>query len=212
MYLVHLHFELGKLAEWFTAIGTIATAIIAVYLANRDNTLRLQAFATVGVAVGTGVPIAQAPRYLWIQVTNVGRRAATITNIGWRSGMFSHRIPIVCCIHSVQSFMPTDGPSFPVKLNDGEVARWWIPFDPWLLNNSTAMLRQRLVKFHLRTTCLQVFTSTNRMLTIKIHRTLRDKLLDLVTPMQQCGLAWQPSPQRPQQCPPHELSMAQQRE
>lgn len=37
MYLVHLNFELGKLAEWFTAIGTIGAVVWALVFARMQK-------------------------------------------------------------------------------------------------------------------------------------------------------------------------------
>jgi hypothetical protein len=170
--------ELGRVTDWLTAIGTIGAVWAALHLANRDNTLRLRAFATVGLIVGGPNPastVAEAPRYVWIHVTNAGRRTAYLTNIGWRSGAVRQGVPWVGYRHFVQSYLPGSGPQLPLKLEDGQTAQWWLPLDEWMDNNSASMSKSP-AWLHMRTTCLQVFTSAGPTLTVKIGSSLRDKM------------------------------------
>ncbi len=111
--------DFGKVTDWLTALGTVGTALTALYLANRDNAVRLQAFATVGLVLGGPNPpssVKAAPRYVWINVTNAGRRAAYVTNIGWRSGVLGQRLTRYGHRHYVQSYLRGSGPQLPLKL------------------------------------------------------------------------------------------------
>lgn len=173
--------ELGKVTDWLTAIGTIGAVWVALYLANRDNKVRLQATCTVGLILGGANPatVADAPRYVWITITNIGRRAAYVTNIGWRSGVLRQGIPWIGYRHFVQAYSPGSGPQLPAKLEDGQSVQWWLPLDDWMANNAASMT-QPPASFHIRTTFLQVFTSTGPPLMVKQGKALRDKMLAFV--------------------------------
>ncbi len=174
--------ELGKVTDWLTAIGTIGAVWAALHLANRDNTVRLQAFVSIGLILGGPNPptsAATAPRYVWINVTNAGRRTAYLTNIGWRSGVVRQGVPWVGYRHFVQSYLPGSGPQLPLKLEDGQSAQWFLPLDDWMNNNAASMSKPP-AWLHMRTTYLQVFTSAGPPHTVKIGRALRDKMVAFV--------------------------------
>jgi hypothetical protein len=177
---MHVTIELGKVTDWLTAAGTIGAVWSALYLANRDNSVRLQAFATVGLKVGgSNASVATVMRYVWINVTNAGRRTAYVTNIGWRSGVLRQGFPLIGYVHSVQSFEPGDGPQLSAKLEDGQSITWFLPLDEWMEANAESMMRPA-AWLHMRTTYLQVFTSTEPPLTVKIGRSLREKMVAFV--------------------------------
>ncbi len=174
--------ELGKVTDWLTAIGTIGAVWAALHLANRDNTVRLQAFVSIGLILGGPNPpasVEEAPRYVWINVTNAGRRTAWVTNIGWRSGVLRQGVPWIGYRHFVQSYLPGSGPQLPVKLEDGQTVQWWLPLDEWMENNAASMSKAPAL-FHVRTTRLQVFTSAGPPVMVKMGKSLRDKMVAFV--------------------------------
>ena len=59
------------------------------------------------------------PKFLCINIVNVGFREALITNIGWRIGLFKKQF-------AIQSVIMNDGMSSPltIKLKDGEEAKY----------------------------------------------------------------------------------------
>src|SRR5688572_17908988 len=79
----------GQLATWLSAIGTIAAVVVALYLARaRDRiTLRLHAYTILLFSPGND----EVPEFVSIEVTNVGRRTATVSQIGWRFGVLRKR-------------------------------------------------------------------------------------------------------------------------
>jgi hypothetical protein len=79
---------------WVSGLATVGAVIAAIRLANRDNTVRLRARATVGVMIGGSLPQMPADQYarcVWINVTNVGRRTVTVTTLGWRPDCYTTR-------------------------------------------------------------------------------------------------------------------------
>jgi hypothetical protein len=179
---MNLTIDLGKVTDWLTAIGTIGAVWAALHLANRDNTVRLRVFVTVGLMVGGNNPpksVEEAPRYVWIHVTNIGRRAAYVTNVGWRSGLMHQRWPWLGYRHFVQMYLPGSGPGWPLKLEDGQTAQWWLPLERWMRDNAASMSKPPAI-LHVRTTHVQIFTSAGPPVTVRISRSLLDKMVAFV--------------------------------
>src|SRR6266478_3283046 len=119
------------IGTWIASIGTVGAVGAAIWIARRDNSVRLRIFATVGqVPADPAVPIER--KHLWITATNIGRRTVTLNLVGWRTGLIHHRIPWVGIKHGVMNVGPPVGPKLPLKLADGDNASWVIPLDDWL--------------------------------------------------------------------------------
>jgi hypothetical protein len=179
---MHVTIDFGKVTDWLTAAGTIGAVWTALYLANRDNSVRVQVHATIGLMLGGSNPptsAAAATRYVWINATNIGRRTAYLTNIGWRSGALRQGLPWIGYLHFAQLYRPGSGPQLPIKLEDGQAASWFLPLNEWMQDNA-ALMSNPPAWVHLRTTYLQVFTSAGAPLTVKINRSLSDKIISFV--------------------------------
>jgi hypothetical protein len=163
---------INTFSGWFSAVGTIAAVIVALYLARQDKRIRLSVFAGYRVIVTQGDPESQRD-YLTIGITNVGHREAQVTTIGWRVGIWRKQ-------YSIQTVMK-DGMSspLPVRLRDGEEARYYIPLTGetrWLEEFAKECLvpnpRKRLLFMWVR-----VHTSVGGTYTARIEKGLREKLL-----------------------------------
>ena len=63
----------NTVGTWVAGIGTIATVITALWLANRDNSVRLRVYAVVGLRIDDNYNPPRTSNFVWISVTNVGR-------------------------------------------------------------------------------------------------------------------------------------------
>ncbi len=113
---------INSFADWFSAVGTVAAVVLAIYLARQDKRVRLR------VSVGYRLLVAHGqteppPGFVLIVVTNIGRREAQVTGVGWKTGLFKYRK------YYVQTTI-RDGISneLPIRLRDGEDAKYSHPF------------------------------------------------------------------------------------
>lgn len=72
---------INTFAPWFSALGSLAAVITALYLARRERTVDLK--ITAGVRVVAAPP--QSPEWcVYVEVVNRGRRRAVVDGIVWR--------------------------------------------------------------------------------------------------------------------------------
>lgn len=102
---------INTFASWFAALGTFLAVVTSLYLARRDMVIRLAVNAGIRKIVLSGQPIVSGQDVVSINVTNVGRRGASVTGIFWKAGIlrpdFFEQVPPA----SIQ---------LPVKLSDGD--------------------------------------------------------------------------------------------
>lgn len=144
---------------------------MSLYLANRYS--RPQAQLTVGhrIAIEPGVKDF-FPEYIQFHVVNTGERPITITQIGWKVGLWRKR-------YAVQMFETMASSPLPVELSHGQEAKWMVPLNAreehWLLRFAKSMLLP-----HLRINCFtlrgQAFTSLGHVFESKPERGLLSKL------------------------------------
>src|SRR4029078_4627353 len=79
---------INTFAPWLSAIGTISAVIVSLYFSTKSRRIDLKVDAVLNTIVPQGMPNRD---YVTISVVNMGHRAATITNIGWRIGFFRKR-------------------------------------------------------------------------------------------------------------------------
>ncbi len=110
----------GSVADWVSGLGSMAAVITALYLASRSQKIKLSGYCGIRLVVSTGGPQQQL---VFLSVTNIGSRTATICNIGMSVGRFKKRHAIIAALKDIYS----DG--IPVTLADGQVAKWGIPLN-----------------------------------------------------------------------------------
>lgn len=118
---------LNVLGTWVSAFGSIAAAVVALYLANRAGAQKVRINVATVITFTAGHPLFQpedeTKRFLRFEVVNTGDRPVRITNLGWRTGFFRK-------FHCVQMIPAVVGNSaMPVSLDHGELASWLIPLD-----------------------------------------------------------------------------------
>ncbi|MET3229988.1 UNVERIFIED_ORG: hypothetical protein ABIC54_002173 [Burkholderia sp. 1263] len=115
----------NAVATCIAAVATFAAVAVSLWLAQRPDHIRLKVTAQHLVLLSAGSP--ERPPYAVVTVTNVGRRPAKVTTIGWQAGRGKS------AKHFVQSVV-RDGMSnsLPTILEDGSEARWFFPLEEWL--------------------------------------------------------------------------------
>lgn len=167
---------INTFADWFAAAGTIAAVVVAIYLARRDKTVRLSINAGVRLIVTPGLK-GPHPEYLSITAVNIGHRGAQITNIGWSVGLFKRQ-------NGIQSTIQ-DGISspIPVRLKDGEEARWMIPLGGktlWLEDFVDKFLQPN-PKIRSRFVSVCIFTSVGTTFRTRVEKGLQERLVEAAT-------------------------------
>jgi len=159
-------------APWFSALGTIAAVVVSLYLVRARRPIKLEIRAGHRIIVGS-VPEGKYPEFLFINAINVGHRAANITNVGWKTGFLKTNHAIMF----VQKDTYSSG--LPVKIEDGEEAKWLIPLDieeeNWIIRFSRDFLLPypRWNLFWLR---VQIHTSVGKVFEAKIEKGLKEQL------------------------------------
>ena len=158
-------------ANWLAAIGSIAAAVVALYIANRST--RPAARFSVGhrkiIEPGSTKP---CPEYVVFRIVNTGDRPIRIVQIGW-----SIRWPKRC--DAVQMYEKTLSSCLPVDLSHGQEATWFIPLnacdESWVVRFAKGMLmpHYRLSLWSLRA---QAFSSVGFVFKVKPEANLLSRL------------------------------------
>ncbi len=167
---------INSFAPWLAGIGSILAVIGALYLARRNDEIRLKMKATVGTVFGY---IPNKPPYeeevVHISITNLGRRTAIVDKVYFKCGFFKKQYMILMpSAHSQSSRIPT-------RLNDGGAASYIYnlnDFDP----NFTSMATMYLNGFPLWLKALSlkacVHTSIERNYVSRLSKELRLRFLN----------------------------------
>lgn len=105
---------INSLATWLSAIGTLAAVVTSLYLARRDARIDLMINAGLRMLVLGGK--VQASDFIYINLTNLGRRGARVTQLYWKTGILWKKIYV--WIPQQNDFSAR----IPVKLSDGDEA------------------------------------------------------------------------------------------
>ena len=142
----------SMLGTWFAAIGTIAAVVVALWLARRTEKVRLDASVGVRTAFGSG----RSEGGVFITVTNLGERPATIHSVSWGIGKPKR---------STRSAIDKNALNqCPKKLEHGETANFFTPFSP---PGESLLLKQLATNLQI-TTKKQV-----KALRVRIHTSVR---------------------------------------
>lgn len=165
---------INSFAAWFSACGTIAAVIVALYFARQDKRVRLRVNAGYRVIVSQGRK-GPFPGYVSVGITNIGHREAQIVGIGWRTGVFKRQ-------YADQTPNCNDGISspIPIRLRDGEEAKYYFPASDdseWLKEFTSNMFAPR-VAWNIRFARIRVYTSVGKVFSARLERGLRRKLLE----------------------------------
>ena len=149
---------INTFAPWLAALGTLAAVATSLYLARRADRVTLEVRVGVRLLMVKGGGSGHGTELIWVNVTNLGRRAATLTNLCWR--------PVPWRKAGFGWHAPENAYSsqFPITLTDGQSAYYAMPTSEFLnlknvsefahkiFSGPDGWLRLRLLRF-------QVFTS-----------------------------------------------------
>jgi len=162
------------LGTWIAGLATVAAVVVSLYLARRDSQIRLQVTATVGKVFGDP-SVSHETEHLWILVTNVGRRGATLNSIGWRTGILHPKLPWIGRRYALQGADFPGSTRLPAKLGDGDSASFMIPLEDWAIRVGPDLIRKpRSLMSHL--VFVQAHTSTNDTFSRRIAPSLRKSI------------------------------------
>lgn len=116
----------GSVADWASAVGSVAASITALYLARQTAGIHLEGYFGLRITIGGGAPI---EHLVMLHVTNTGTRSTRVTHIALRVGLPPRRRYAL-----IPNWAPGVSSPLPATLNDGETAQWCVMLDDtdWL--------------------------------------------------------------------------------
>jgi hypothetical protein len=75
---------INSFAPWLAALGTIAAVLTSLYLARRSDRIDLRLSVGIRILAIQGGGSDHGNEFVWADVTNLGRRSATITHLFWK--------------------------------------------------------------------------------------------------------------------------------
>lgn len=163
---------INSFAAWFSAAGTLAAVIISLYLARQDKMIRLAVEATYITTKEITEENREPNHWIMITATNLGRRETEISYVGWKAGFLRAR-------YATQEFSPDLSNALPIRLRDGEVARYFIAVKGE--KNGLLDLREHMIQKNARimvwTLRARVINSLGRVFSARVSRSLRKELL-----------------------------------
>lgn len=162
---------LNGFANWFSAAGSFAAAVVALHIANRA--VKPSANVTVGhrIVIGQGSS-KPYPEFVIFKIVNTGDRPINVSQLGWKVGVFRKRF-------SIQMFDSIQSSPLPIALTHGQEASWLIPLsareEPWVEYFSKGMIlpHYRTALWTLRA---QFFTSVGYVFETKPEENLLKKI------------------------------------
>lgn len=157
----------GSVADWVSGVGSLSAVVTALYLASDTKRIKLWGYCGIRLVVGAGGP---QQELVFLSVTNVGSRTATVSNIGMRVGLLKKRVAVISAAKDLYS----DG--VPLSLADGEVAKWGIPLTAdkkWIKELVDGFIKEKSDIASLR---FFVQTTERTMKLIKPEQPLKDEI------------------------------------
>ena len=161
--------EIGSLADWVSGIGSLAAAVVALYVALDSQRIKLKGFCGHRVIVGGGQPPIDV---LAISMTNTSQRPTVVTNIGFTFGALRwKKFGIITSMQDVISH------GIPKPLSDGETGNWNVDLgkdEQWLKDLAEQF---SVTRFAVATWKITVHTSNGGTTTLRPEKHLRNALL-----------------------------------
>jgi hypothetical protein len=155
---------------WVSGIGALLAVGVSLHLAKQQTAVTLAVRAGLRVIVTPGEP--EMPEYISVHVVNLGQQPVTITNVGWRMGIFRKRYAVQM-LHGIRlSQVP------PIELSTGKQANFLVPLDTtdWMKNMASELdgtfpgLSAWMMK-------VQISTSVGKIISRRLEADLRKRLV-----------------------------------
>ncbi|MDX9973361.1 MAG: hypothetical protein RBU21_10270 [FCB group bacterium] len=172
---------INSFAGWFAAAGSIAAAVVALYLAGKSARPSARASAGIRLLISSDhEPGLAYPEYLNFQIVNRGDRPIRVTQVGWVGGRFNR-------LNAIQRFDDSMSSPLPVELRHGEEAVWRVS-----LNTRHGPITDNLAKDFLGLSRIKLLTlraafflSTGHVIRVKPEAHLMQRLRDACKAAQQ---------------------------
>ena len=171
---------INSFAPWLSAFGTLAAVITSLYLARRYDRIALK--IKLGIrkaAVLRKDGLEHSEELVWLNITNLGRRSTTITNLHWQPVPWSKKGIIWLAPQNKYSS------KFPVSLSDGEDANFALPLEEFrenfkdfaheLFSGINGAVRLSLLKMSVHTSTGAVFKRRPEKPLLKLFRRLAEE-------------------------------------
>lgn len=167
---------INTFAPWLAGIGTLLVVIISLYLARRDQIIRLHVSASVSWVYTKGPQgVHRKPDVVDIRITNLRSRSVLIDGLRWQVGCLKKK-------HFWQERPQTPHSSeLPIKLHDGDEALYQIPlqdFDNNFLDQYRLKILKKLSFLGIRTIRIIALTSVGKRFSSRISKNLKSHIID----------------------------------
>ena len=106
----------NSFSNWLSAVGTIATAALALWLSVRDRRVNVRAKLSIGLVPGKD-PRVLDQRVFTLEFTNEGPRTVTVTNHAWRLPFVKG---VIFMFPNMETSVAHLCSKLPLELTDGE--------------------------------------------------------------------------------------------
>jgi hypothetical protein len=110
----------GSVADWVSGLGSLAAAIVALYVARFSQRVKLRGYCGKRIILTEGGAEPNIDAFA-IYAINTSMRPTTITHIGLVCGFWRWKQ------HASVRFMRDIGSILPTPLSDGQYGEWYVP-------------------------------------------------------------------------------------
>ncbi len=167
---------LDTIGVWFAGMGTFAAAGLALWLARRSEKVKLKVSVGFRLLISHG----NSDDCLVFDVTNIGERPVTISNVGWSVGRLWNRK------FAIQLIPPSSNDRCPKKIEYGESAFFVINYadsPDW----AAEFVEKIIVSESAETLRARIHTSVGYTKVVKPERNLLVKLQDAQANLRKSG-------------------------
>ena len=166
----------NSFSNWLSAIGTVATAVLALWLSVRDRRVNLRAELSLGLIPGSDPQILDR-RVFSLEYTNQGPRTVTVTNHAWRLPFVKG---ILFMFPNMDASVAHVCSQLPLELSDGKSGHTFYPD-----NHFAKLDRPEIALFHphrgvawLRIWFFRLYihTSVGKRVRVHVRRQVRQSL------------------------------------
>lgn len=162
----------GSIADWVSGIGSLAAAVVALYVARFSQRVRLRGYCGHRLIIGLGQPRIDV---FAVSVTNISQRPTIVTNIGFTSGIWKWKR------HGIITFMQDDiSHGIPKPLSDGETGNWNVRLGPENKWTKDLVHTFKMTRFSVETLRVQIHTSNGGTTVLRPEKNFREILIALV--------------------------------
>jgi hypothetical protein len=161
----------GSVADWVSGFGSVSAAVVALYLSQSAQRIKLRGYCGIRAIVGRELPHVGV---FSIGITNVGNRATVVNSISIRTGLFKKNHAIIVATKNEYSV------GVPHPLADGQEWSYLIPLgekQAWLQDLCKDLI---VTSWDVRTLRFQVHTTNGGHLTLRPEESLKKALLSII--------------------------------